>query len=119
MPPYKETSSTWNTSDNYDAPPGPFGSGHDWKLNVNRIVPFLILCVLQLGDYISTRLAFKAGAVEGNPLVHALGLWETKVLACAIIALIAWKTTRPKRLWAICAVYVLVVASNLLIAHKP
>ena len=62
-------------------------------MNLNRkIVPFLVLCVLQVGDLFSTRMAITVpGVREFNPLVRDLGLWQAKMLAFGVIALFVWQ----------------------------
>lgn len=85
--------------------------------------PLLILCVLQLADIVSTRLALKVpGVLELNPLVRQLGLWQSKLAVLGVIVLLALWVKRTKRVaavWLVCGVYVLIVASNfrLVIAH--
>ena len=85
--------------------------------------PLLILCVLQLADIISTRLALKVpGVLELNPLVRQLGLWQSKLAVLGVIVLLALWVKHSKRVaavWFVCGVYVLIVASNfrLVIAH--
>lgn len=81
-----------------------------------KIVPFLVLCVLQAGDLLSTRLALKMpGIMELNPLVRELGLWPAKLLVCALVLLLVWQTKRMRRVWTLCGIYAVIVASNLLL----
>ena len=81
-----------------------------------KIVPFLILCLLQLGDLFSTRLALKVpGVIELNPLVREFGLWQAKVLVFGLIVLLAWQTKRMRRLWTLCGIYAVIVASNVML----
>jgi hypothetical protein len=81
-----------------------------------KIIPFLILCLLQLGDLFSTRLALKVpGVIELNPLVREFGLWQAKVLVFGLIVLLAWQTNRMRRLWTLCGVYAVIVASNVML----
>ena len=86
-------------------------------MTLNRkIAPFLILCLLQAGDFFSTRMALKIpGVVELNPLVRDLGLWPAKLLVFGLIVLLAWRTKGMGRLWALCGVYAAIVASNVLL----
>ena len=81
-----------------------------------KIIPFLILCLLQLGDLFSTRLALKVpGVIELNPLVREFGLWQAKVLVFGLIVLLAWQTKRMRRLWTLCGIYAVIVASNVML----
>jgi hypothetical protein len=81
-----------------------------------KIIPFLILCLLQLGDLFSTRLALKVpGVIELNPLVREFGLWQAKVLVFGLIVLLAWQTKRMRRLWTLCGIYAFIVASNVML----
>jgi Domain of unknown function (DUF5658) len=81
-----------------------------------KLIPFAVLALLQAVDLASTRMAFSVGAIELNPLVHGLGLWQVKLLACATIVLLACMTKRAGRLWALCGVYALIVGNNFAIA---
>ena len=78
-----------------------------------KLIPAIVLCILQLGDLLSTRLALAHGAVEANIFVRPIGLWAAKMLCLAIVAVLAWRTRKPSRIWAICAFYVIVVGWNL------
>jgi hypothetical protein len=51
-------------------------------MNLNqKIVPFLVLCLLQAGDWLSTRAALASpGVVEFNPLVQAMGVGHSKLI---------------------------------------
>jgi hypothetical protein len=86
--------------------------------------PILILCVLQVADLISTRLALSVpGVLELNPIVRQLGLWQSKLMVLALIVILALWVKRTKRVaavWLVCGVYGLIVASNfrLFIAHS-
>ena len=80
-----------------------------------RLAPFVVL-LLQAVDLVSTRLAFSVGAIELNPLVHGLGLWPGKLLACVVILLLATLTKRAGRLWALCGIYGLIVGNNFAVA---
>ncbi len=85
-----------------------------------KIVPFLILCLLQIGDLVSTRFALTIpGVMELNPLVRQFGLWPAKLLVFGLIVLLAWQTKRMRRLWTLCGIYAVIVASNvmLFVAH--
>ena len=83
-------------------------------MNLNqKLVPFLVLCLLQVGDLFSTRLALSIpGVVELNPLVRGFGLWQAKLLVFGLIVLLAWQTKRMRRMWTLCGIYAVIVASN-------
>jgi len=55
------------------------------------------------------------GVMELNPLVRELGLWPAKLIVFGFIALLVYRTKSLKRLWAVCGVYALIVASNVLL----
>jgi hypothetical protein len=81
-----------------------------------KIVPFLVLALLQAGDLFSTRMALRIpGVMELNPLVRELGLWQAKLLVLGFIALLVYRTKSRRRLWAACGVYALIIASNILV----
>jgi len=81
-----------------------------------KIVAFLVLCVLQAADLLSTRLALKIpGVMELNPLVRQFGLWPAKLMVCALLVLLVWQTKRMPRVWALCGIYAVIVASNVLL----
>jgi len=81
-----------------------------------KIVPFLILCILQAGDLFSTRMVLSIpGSLELNPLVREFGLWPAKLLVLGLILLFAWRTKKLARLWAVCGIYALIVGSNMLV----
>lgn len=81
-----------------------------------KIVPFLVLVLLQAGDLFSTRMAMTVpGVVELNPLVSAFGLWPAKLIVFGFIVLLAWRARRTERLWVVCGVYAVIVASNVLL----
>lgn len=86
-------------------------------MNLSRkIVPFLILCLLQAGDLLSTRMALTIpGVTELNPLVRQFGLWQAKLLVFGLIVLLAWQTKRMRWLWTLCGIYAVIVASNVLL----
>ena len=79
--------------------------------------PILILCLLQVADLISTRMALRVpGVLELNPLVRQLGLWQSKLTVLLLIVILAFWVKRTKRVaavWLICAIYTLIVASNI------
>jgi hypothetical protein len=77
-----------------------------------------IMVVLQAGDLLSSRLAFAHGAVELNPLVNALGLWQAKLLVLCVLGLMLIRTTRLRRLWAVIMIYSCVVGWNLFLVAK-
>ncbi len=83
-----------------------------------KLIPVIVLCILQLGDLLSTRLALAHGAVETNLLVSSIGLWAAKLLCVAIVAIIAWHTRKPSRIWAVCAFYAIVVSWNLSLLRR-
>ena len=79
-----------------------------------KLVPLLILGMLQVGDLISTRLVLRIpGALEVNPLVRDLGLWHAKILALVIVLLVVWRAKTLRRLWVVCGIYGAVVLSNI------
>ena len=83
---------------------------------MKRLLPFIILAALQIGDLISTRLVLAAGGVELNPLVRALGLWPTKLVALVLLfgwAALTSSRKQQARAWMLCAVYALVVIWNI------
>jgi hypothetical protein len=73
------------------------------------------LCLLQVGDLLSTRLAAVHG-VELNPIVRASGLWQAKLLAVVLIFLLVWRSDRLCALWIATAVYAFIVGWNFCIA---
>jgi len=88
---------------------------HSIYLN-RKIIPFLVLGLLHAGDLFSTRMALTVpGVMELNPLVRGLGLWPAKLLVIGFIALLVYRTKSVGRLWAVCGVYALIVASNVLL----
>lgn len=75
-----------------------------------------LLILLQVADGLSTRAALAIpGVVELNPLVRTLGLWPSKALVITLPLALAYITKRPRRLWAVCGVYGLIVVSNSLL----
>jgi hypothetical protein len=81
-----------------------------------KIIPFLALCLLQAGDFFSTRMALKIpGVLELNPPVREFGLWPAKLLVLGLILLLAWRTKKLARLWAVCGIYAVIVGSNMLV----
>ena len=85
---------------------------HSIYLN-RKIIPFIVLGLLQVADLLSTRMALTIpGVMELNPLVRELGLWPAKLLVLGFIALLVYRTKSLRRLWGVCAVYALIVASN-------
>ena len=61
----------------------------------------LSMVVLLASDLLSTRLAFAHGAIELNPLVHLLGLWQAKLLVVAAVALLLIRSTKLPWLWTV------------------
>jgi hypothetical protein len=53
--------------------------------------------------------------MELNPLVRQLGLWPAKLLVCALVLLLVWQTKRMRRVWTLCGIYAVIVASNVLL----
>jgi len=81
-----------------------------------KTVPFVILCLLQAADLLSTMMAVTVpGVVELNPLVRELELWPAKLLVCVLVVLLWWRTKKTGRLWAVCGAYAVIVASNVLL----
>jgi hypothetical protein len=87
-------------------------------MNLSRkIVPFLVLCLLQAGDWLSTRAALATpGMVEFNPLVRAMGVGHAKLILVVAAIPLLWYTKKPWHLWALCGFYAVVVASNALLS---
>jgi hypothetical protein len=83
-----------------------------------KLIPVIVLCILQLGDLLSTRLALAHGAVEANLFVNSMGLWGAKLLCFAMVAVVAWRTRKPSRIWAVCAFYAMVVGWNLSLLRR-
>jgi hypothetical protein len=83
------------------------------SLAKQKWVALWVLVALQIGDLVSTHLALSAhGVVELNPLVREMGLWPAKLLATALIAALVWRVRSLSRVWGVCAVYSLLVISN-------
>jgi hypothetical protein len=74
------------------------------------------LCLLQVGDLLSTQLSCARGNVELNPIVRASGLWEAKLLALILIFLLVWRSKRLCGLWFLTAGYALIVGWNFCMA---
>ncbi len=58
------------------------------------------------------------GVLELNPLVRELGLWQSKLTVLVLIVILAYWVKHTKRVaavWLVCAVYSLIVASNMLL----
>ena len=83
-----------------------------------KLAPAIVLGSLQLGDLLSTRLALDHGAVETNFLVSSVGLWEAKLVCLVVIALFAWHTRKPSRIWFLCVFYLCVVSWNLSLLRR-
>lgn len=47
--------------------------------------------------------------------MHSVGLWPSKALVITLPLALAYITKRPRRLWAVCGVYGLIVGSNCLL----
>jgi hypothetical protein len=78
-----------------------------------KLAPAIALCILQLGDFLSTRLALAHGAVESSIFVNSVGLWGAKLVCVACVAVLALLAHKPSRLWAACVFYPIVVGCNL------
>jgi hypothetical protein len=77
------------------------------------------LILLQAADGLSTRAALAIpGARELNPLVRGVGLWPAKLLVLALALLLALKTEKPQRVWTLCGLYAVIIASNLLLLAR-
>jgi hypothetical protein len=75
------------------------------------------LATLQLGDFISTRLALaRPGVVEIGLLPHYTDLLGAKLFALVLCTLLVVINRKPARLWGVCGVYALIVLSNLRLA---
>jgi hypothetical protein len=83
-----------------------------------KLIPAIVLCILQVGDLLSTRLALAHGAIETNVFVSSVGLYSAKLACLAVVALFAWHTRRPSRIWAVCAFYLIVVSWNLSLLQR-
>lgn len=83
-----------------------------------KLAPAILLGILQLGDLLSTRLALNHGAIEANFFVSSFGLWEVKLVCLIVIAIFAWHTRRPSRIWFLCAFYLCVVGWNLSLLRR-
>ena len=83
-----------------------------------KLIPAIVLCILQLGDLLSTRLALAHGAIETNLFVNSVGLYSAKLVCLAIVVLFAWHTRRPSRIWAVCVFYLVVVTWNLSLLQR-
>jgi hypothetical protein len=83
-----------------------------------KLIPAIVLCILQLGDFLSTRLALAHGAVESSIFVNSVGLWAAKLLCLAIVAVLVWCTRKPSRIWAVCVFYLIVVGWNLSLLRR-
>lgn len=75
---------------------------------------FVLLLVLQVADYASTRAVLSAGGREANPVVRKLGLLPSKLLAGAI-AVPLFLYDVPLALGALCLLYAAVVTNNLIV----
>lgn len=78
-----------------------------------RIVALLILGLLQLVDFLSTKMALAMGGEELNPVVVHAGLWQAKLLALLICALLVWRASRERTLWIVGLTYGGIVVWNL------
>ena len=78
-----------------------------------RLTALLILGLLQICDFLSTRLAVAMGGQELNPVVLHMGLIHAKWLALAICVLLVWKASRERTLWIAGMFYGCVVVWNL------
>lgn len=98
-------------------PKSPIQSKHRNMRLDRENTPILILCLLQVADLISTRLAMRVpGTLELNPLVRELGLWQSKLTVLALVVILAFWVKHTKRVgavWLVCGVYALIVASNI------
>lgn len=84
---------------------------------MEKWLPFAVLVFLQLGDIISTRLACRTpGVLELNPLVRTIGLWPAKGLVVLLLLILTVNTKRPWKIWAVCGVYCVIIASNFRLA---
>ncbi len=81
-----------------------------------KYIALALLLLLQVIDYFSTRAALAHGAWELNPLVHDLGLGQAKFVVAGLVLLLIWRATKPRRVWALCIIYTLIVSSNVLVA---
>jgi hypothetical protein len=81
-------------------------------------VALFVLLLLQVIDFVSTRLALaRPGVVELNPWVRANRLWDVKLYAFCLVCLLVWYGKgRTWHLWVLCGIYGLIVGSNLILA---
>lgn len=86
-----------------------------------HIAAFALMCLLQVGDVISTIRFLRAGKREANPLIRWLmdkiGVWPTMILKLAATFAAAWVLcfAVPEYLWLmapLCAVYAYTVWRN-------
>lgn len=83
----------------------------------------LVLLMLQVADLVTTGVALHLGAQETNPLVLFVGWYGaiiTKFALVIVIAALAMLASKPfiRLLTATCALYTVVVVSNLLVIAK-
>lgn len=59
----------------------------------------LLFAVGQLADYLSTRYGLSTGrAIEGNPLVRDLGLWQAKIIGQVVFTYLQYQVKGPEAL---------------------
>ena len=78
-----------------------------------RSLAILLLVSLQLGDLASTKLALHHGAVELNPLVRTVGLWQAKLLVIGLVVGYSLLHRSTKVLWVGCGIVGVTVVWNL------
>ena len=87
--------------------------------STTKTLALSLLVLLQVGDYLSTRLAMSHGAVEGNPLLSHVGVFGFsnlvlgKLAACVLGYLVLRHCRKMWHVWALCSVYVTVVFWNI------
>lgn len=89
-------------------------------MNGSKWTALVVLTLLQTADAVSTRIVIGAGGIELNPLVRGLSLYGAKVVVFTAVCLLAWMTTRPRRLWVLVGLYGGIVAwnSSLILLHR-
>ena len=95
----------------------------DSKLAYRKRLAFMLICLLQLFDFMSTRSAMALHeVVELNPLMRGasgqadmLKVVAAKLLVCALAYVLIRRTQRLRLVWVACGLYGLIVLSNWLL----
>jgi hypothetical protein len=96
------------------------------KWTASNKIALTVLCVLQLGDALSTMAATSVpGVSELNPLIDRAsgkyglgGLILAKLVAVAICIVVVLRVSRMWLVWTTVGLYVAVVSSNFLLAYR-